>query len=233
MGYAIFLAETVCEGCSGTDAGKAGDILTDGGLSTMRLNKILLTAIIATGAIASPMAQADQCTSSGCGLDVNFSMNIPSVFRFSLGSTTATEEPTVTWSAGTISAANIGTGTDIPSDTIAGPGAGGSGSNNTTQVRYALLSNLAETSVTIAASGGNLTSGANTIPLTEIVSTGTDVTTGSGITMPAAGSSTNVNYPGSGVINEIGYWNYAFDNTTIYPAGTYTGTITYTATSNP
>jgi len=194
----------------------------------MRLNKILLTAIIATGAITSPMVQADQCTSSGCGLNVNFSMNIPSVFRFTLGA--AGTEPTVTWSAGTITAANIGTGTDIASDTVTN---GGAGANGTTQVRYALLSNLNETSVTIAASAGNLTSGGNNIPLTEIISTATTVTTGSGITMPASGSSTNVNYPGGGVINEVGYWNYAFDNTSIYAAGTYTGTITYTATSNP
>jgi len=194
----------------------------------MRINKVILAAIFATGAMASQMVRADQCTTSGCGLDVNFSMNIPSVFRFTLGAAGST--PTVTWSAGTITAVNLGTGADIASDTVTN---GGAGANGTTQVRYALLSNLNETNVTIAASAGNLTSGGNNIPLTEIISTATTVVTGSGIAMPASGGSTNVNYPGSGVINEAGYWNYAFDNTAIYPAGTYTGTITYTATSNP
>ena len=194
----------------------------------MSFKRFLLIAMVLAGAYASQAARADQCTTSGCGLNVNFSMNIPSVFRFTLGA--AGSEPTVTWSAGTITAANIGTGTDIASDTVTN---GGAGSNGTTQVRYALLSNLNQTSVTIAASAGNLTSGGNNIPLTEIISTATTVTTGSGITMPASGGSTNVNYPGSGVINEVGYWNYAFDNTSIYASGTYTGTITYTATSNP
>jgi len=197
----------------------------------MRLSKILFAAIIATGAITSPLAQADQCTSSGCGLNVQFVMNIPSVFRFRLGDIGAT--PQVTWSVGTISAANFGTGADIASSGVTGDSVG----NGTTQLRYLLQSNLAQTSVTIAASAGNLSDGTNTIPLTEIISTATNVTTGSGIAMPVAGSSTNVNYPGNGVINEVGFWNYAFDNTTIYPASAvgvpYQGTITYTATSNP
>lgn len=192
------------------------------------MSKIILAAFIAVAAMASQIARADECTTSGCGLDVNFSMNIPSVFRFTLGA--AGSEPTVTWSAGTITAVNLGTGADIASDTVTN---GGAGANGTTQVRYALLSNLGETNVTIAASAGNLTSGGNNIPLTEVISTATTITTGSGITMPASGGSTNVNYPVSGVINEVGYWNYAFDNTNIYPAGTYAGTITYTATSNP
>lgn len=195
----------------------------------MRISKLILAAIVATGAMASQMVRADQCTTSGCGLNVNFSMNIPSVFRFTLGA--AGSVPTVTWGAGTITAANLGTTTNIPSDTVTN---GGAGSNNTTQVRYALLSNLAGgTSVSIAASAGNLTSGGNTIPLTEIVST-TTAQTGSGIAMPAAGGNTGaLPYPGSGVFNEVGYWNYAFDNQNIYAAGTYTGSITYTATSSP
>jgi hypothetical protein len=148
--------------------------------------------------------------------------------RFSLGATGS--NPTVTWSAGTITSANLGSGTDVNSDTVSN---GGAGANGTNQVRYALLSNLGGTNVTISATGtgGTLTDGGtNTMPYSEIISTPTAVT-GAAVSMPAAGGSTLVGYT-SNLINRVGYWNYAFDNTTVYAAGTYTGSITYTATDD-
>jgi hypothetical protein len=105
--------------------------------------------------------------------------------------------------------------------------------NGTNEVAYRLFSNLGGTNVTISAVGvgGNLTSAGNNMPYSEIISTATG-TTGTAINMPAAGGSTVVT-PTAGLIVRDGRWAYSFDNTTLYPAGTYTGTINYTATHTP
>jgi hypothetical protein len=176
------------------------------------------------------MADSASCIGSTCAagpLSVTFSVTIPGFVRFELGASGS--NPDVQFNTG-VTAANIGTGS-VSADTVVN---GGAGANGTDQVRYAVLSNLGGTNVSVSAagSGAGLLSGANTIPYSEIGST-TTVTTGSGVAMPAAGGSTAIAFPGSGIINEVGYWNYTFGNSAVYPSGTYTGTITYTATHTP
>jgi hypothetical protein len=91
---------------------------------------------------------------------------------------------------------------------------------------------LGGANVQLSAAGvGTLTEGVNTIPYTTIGAT-TTVSDGSGIAMPAAGATTTV-LPTGGIINEAGTWAYTFSNATVYPAGTYAGAITYTATHTP
>jgi hypothetical protein len=203
----------------------------------MRTNKILVATIAALGALASPLTHAGSgtCSTSGCAvgpLGVSFSVSIPAVLRFELG---GAGTPSVTWSAGTITAGVLGDGTNVAADTTTGGAlaVGGPAVNGTNEVAYRLFSNLGGTNVTIGATGvgGNLTSGGNNMPYSEIISTATG-TTGGAINMPAAGGSTPVT-PTGGLIIREGRWAYSFDNTALYPSGTYTGTINYTATHTP
>lgn len=196
----------------------------------MKSKRMVGVVLVGIAAMAPQLALADSgsCTASGCntgGLNVSFSVTIPSVLRFQLGAIGLT--PDVAFGA-TVTAANIGTGV-VSADSV---GNGGPGSNGVDQVYYRLLSNLGGTNVQISAAGvGTLTDGTNTIPYTTIGATTTAVD-GTGIAMPAAGGTTTV-LPTGGLINESGTWAYTFSNATVYPAGTYAGAIAYTATHTP
>jgi hypothetical protein len=181
---------------------------------------------------SSAMADSATCVLSGCSagpLSVTFSVTIPGFVRFELGA--AGTNPDVQFNTG-VTSANIGNATPVSADTVTN---GGAGANGTDQVRYAVLSNLGGTDVTIAAAAGvpagGLTSGGNTIPYTEIGAT-TTASVGAAVAMPAAGGSTSIT-PTGGIINRVGFWNYTFGNSAVYPAGTYTGSIVYTATHTP
>lgn len=199
----------------------------------MKFRHSILAGLAALATTAAPqMALADSasCAAGGCSagpLSVTFSVTIPAFLRFQLGAVGS--NPDVQFNTG-VTAANAGSGTAVSADTVVN---GGTGSNGTDQVLYVLLSNLGGTNVQVSAAGvgAGLVSGTDTIPYSEIGAT-TTVTTGSGLAMPAAGGSTTVT-PSGGVINERGFWNYTFGNASIYPSGTYTGTIQYTATHTP
>jgi len=186
-----------------------------------------LAALAAILAAPGAMADSDTCTGSGCStapIAVDFSITIPAFLRFQLGQDGLV--PEVQFNGG-ITAANVGNGTPIPADTVQNAGSGANGN----QVRYELVSNAGGTDVTISAAGvgSDLTDGSgNTIPYTEIGGSSTGA-----VALPIAGSQTVVPMPAGGVINETGYWAYTFANSTLYPSGTYTGTIRYTATHNP
>lgn len=196
--------------------------------TTMRLLAALAMAVLAA---PSAMAGSDECTGSGCTagpLDVTFSVTIPSFVRFQLGDAVGT--PDVQFNTG-VNTANVGNGTPVSADTVTN---GGAGANGQDQVLYVLLSNAGGTDVTISAAGvgAGLTSpGGDTIPYSEIESTTTAVT-GAAVDMPPEGGSTAV-APTAGLVDREGYWNYTFGNSALYPGGTYTGTIEYTATHNP
>ncbi len=192
------------------------------------VKNLLLVVLGAIGMVANQAALADQascaaapCDTSATPLSVNFSINIPAFLRFQVGETAATS-PSVQWNAGTITAANIGTG-NVNADTVLNGGLGGP-----TLVDYALVSNLSTNNATVTATGtaAAFVSGGNSIPYTDVNAT-TAATTGAGIALPVPGSATSV-VPTSGVINEAGTWQYYYVNNAIYPAGTYTGTINYT-----
>ena len=196
------------------------------------VKKFLLIALGALGAAANQTALADQatCGTTPCSagpLSVNFSIIIPPVLRFQIGETAATS-PNVQWTAGNITSANIGTG-PVNADTVSNGGVGGP-----TLVDYALMSNLSSNDATITASAvgtlNGLTPG-NTIPNTDITAQSNSTNAWAAVPMPVAGTTTTVT-PSSGVINAAGTWQYQFANSAIYPADTYTGTITYTVSQN-
>lgn len=187
--------------------------------------KLLFVALGALGAAANQATLADQatCTGAGCttaNLPVNFSITIPAFLRLQVGAVGLT--PSVSWNTA-VTAANIGTGVvNADASTNGGAGVG--------QVAYALVSNISTSNATVTATGtaAAFISGANSIPYTDVGATVTP-TTGTGVALPVPGSPTTVT-PASGIINEAGIWTYTYANNTIYPSGTYTGTINYTAT---
>lgn len=191
----------------------------------------LFTLFVSTSSV---MADSATCTGSACSagpLSVTFSVTIPGFLRFQLG-TTGTN-PDVQFNTG-VTAANAGNGTPVSADTVVN---GGAGANGTDQVSYAILSNLGGTNVTLSAAAGapaaGLTSaGGDTIPYTEIGATAT-ASIGAAVAMPAAGGSTVIPMPVSGIVNNSGFWNYTFGNSAVYPSGTYAGSIVYTATHTP
>ena len=81
--------------------------------------------------------------------------------------------------------------------------------------------------LTAATGAPNLVSGANTMPWTTLTASSP---TGS-ITAPPFNSGSTVLTPSGGVVNQSGSWRYTWTNppSTVYAAGTYAGTVTYTA----
>lgn len=195
----------------------------------MSLIKKMIGAALASAAVAAPYcvhADTVECTASpptGCttpGVNVTVKVTIPAVLRFELGA--ATGSPEVRFN--NITPLNLGDGSTLSADSGTNTG------NADATVTYRLVSTMTANDVTIAATGTTVSGlGTAAMPWNKIV-TGTG-TTGA-VAMPAVGSSSTVS-PGGTVIDESGVWEYAYVNDTIPPAGTYEGTITYTATQNP
>jgi len=92
------------------------------------------------------------------------------------------------------------------------------------------VSNISTNNATITATGSAaaFTSGGNSIPYTDVNATAASTNAWAAVAMPVPGTPTNVT-PASGIIDAAGTWAYYYVNNTMYPAGTYTGTINYTA----
>jgi hypothetical protein len=191
------------------------------------LKKLLWVALSVVGVAANQAALADQatCNTAGCTtapvLPVNFTIVIPSVLRLQVGAVGVAAA--VNWNTA-VTAANIGSGTALNADTVTNGGGGG------TLVSYALVSNISNNNATITAtgSGAGLVSGGNTIPFTDIGASVNPIL-GAAVALPVPGTPTSV-APTAGVILRTGTWQYTYANTTVFPAGSYAGTINYTAT---
>jgi len=187
--------------------------------------KLLWVGLSVMGLAANQGALADQatCNAAGCttaNLPVNFTIVIPAFLRLQVGAVGAAAS--VQWNTA-VTSANIGTGNVSP-DTVTNGGAGAG------LVAYALVSNISTNNATITATGSAAAflSGANQIPYTDVNETAVGIT-GAAVALPVPGTPTTV-APTAGVINRAGTWAYYYVNNTIYPSGTYTGTINYTAT---
>ena len=204
----------------------------------MKLNKILLTGLLATlfgtglATSGSALAASNSCTGSPCttpGVPLDFQIIIPQFVRLRIGAPASTDSivfdmtttPDLVGDGSTV----IGTGGDV--------GAG--------EVNVRVMANDAALSVRVdaATSGGG--SGIDCVgpgscaPLTDFINWDEiDVTpNGCTVTPPAlnnAGSGT-ANYPAAAPVKENCTWTYTYLNTTVPFDGTYAGTVTYTATS--
>ncbi|HYA38808.1 MAG TPA: hypothetical protein VEI74_11130 [Candidatus Methylomirabilis sp.] len=188
--------------------------------------KLLWIGLSVIGVTANQGALADQatCNTAGCttaNLPVNFTIVIPTVLRLQVGAVGAAAA--VNWNAA-VTAANLGNGTALNADAVTNGGAAG------TLVAYALVSNISANNATITATGvgAGLVSGGNTIPYTAIGATVNPII-GAAVALPVPGTPTVV-APAAGVILRTGTWQYTYANAAVFPAGSYTGTINYTAT---
>ncbi|HIP67734.1 MAG TPA: hypothetical protein EYH06_03990 [Chromatiales bacterium] len=181
----------------------------------MKLNKLFTASLLAAAIAAPQMAAADsQLAFGGTGTTaqghLDFRIIIPDFVFFQIGSAGATIDR-VEYNLG---ATQPGSG-----GPFAATGGTGDGADGAVTVR--LITNAAN--VSIGATGGNLTSGADTIPFADI--TAADSGT---ITVPDFGATVNV-APGAFSLTDT--WTYTYDNSTVYNAGTYDGQATYTVTT--
>lgn len=127
-------------------------------------------------------------------------------------------------------AANIGDGTDIQA-------AGGDAGPGQVNVRVASNTGLITIAPTNSSGGAGLGDGfGNFIPYTEFLET----TSNGGLPTPnltdAGGTTVSVALTGVAITNQTAIWDYDYDNTAVYPDGTYGGAVnggrvTYTASS--
>lgn len=196
------------------------------------LKKYLITSILAVLVGLPQAATAESNSVSGASPSttarLDFRITIPGVLRFRVG-TAGTGNVDIIDFAPPV--ATLGDGTDTQ-------GTGGDLGNGVVTVD--LFSNAGQ--VTITESNNSLGAGldngsGDTIPYTEIVTTSSDAANFAAPALSDAGGGTSQPIPTSGnnkVTNRTESWSYAYDNTTVYPAGTYGtelngGRVTYTA----
>jgi hypothetical protein len=192
----------------------------------VKRNLLLKTALAL--AIASPlMASAESQLTTGGGSAVarlNLEVVIPSVLFLGVGtgsdltneSNTTIDTLTFDYTANAEQVGIAGSPAANIYDTGGFPGNG--------QIPVRVFGNNGQ--VTIRADNPpNLVNGADTIPFTEmsVVSNNTN--------LPAPGFSGGTSQPllAGRVTNQSAFWTYSYGNSTAPAAGTYTGTVTYTA----
>ena len=181
----------------------------------MKLTKLLLTMMV-SGSLALPqMGAADsQLSFGGAGTtaaaNLDFQIIIPNFVFFQVGTLGSVDQVEYDMSLGP----QPGSGGPIAANGGIGDGADGS-----------LTVNLATnaTNVSIGATGGTLAGATANIPFAEITASGTGT-----IPVPDFGATISPFAPGLLALTDT--WSYTYDNTAIYPADTYTGTVIYTVT---
>jgi hypothetical protein len=184
----------------------------------MTLRKLTLASVTAAALTLPLVASADSDLALGAAgttaaqAQLNFQIVIPTFVYFQVGTAGAGNVDTVNFD---LVAAN-----EEPGSTNPVAGAAGSGA-----VGVTLRTNAA--SIRISASSTNLDDGlGNLIPIAEV--TAAD---GGTITVPDFGTDTGLLAPAG--VSSSDTWTFTYDNTNVYPAGTYgaagTGIVTYTA----
>lgn len=189
----------------------------------MSIKKLALAASAVIAAVAPLSVQAESNLATGGGAlsasaRVNFSIVIPRFLFLQVGT------GTLLANVGTIDTISFAPAVGAIGNATPVAGTGGNLTGGAVTVR--ILGNTG--AVTLGAIGTTaLNNGSgDTIPWTQI---GTAVT--GGATHPAIDGAT-VPFPATGnVVNVAGTWTYTYLNTITPAAGTFTGQVTYTATS--
>lgn len=170
-------------------------------------------------------AQAESNVTTGAGsisasARVNFSITIPRFIFLQVGTgTLLAANATIDTISFTPAVAVVGNGTAVAA--TAGSGNLGNGG-----VTVRVIGNAGNVTLAATAPLTGLTSGANTIPWTQIA---TAIT--SSATHPTINGANAVFTAASNVVNVNGTWIYSYVNTVTPAAGTYTGQVLYTATT--
>jgi hypothetical protein len=176
---------------------------------------LMLCATAPVALAASNFATGNSGTLT-TSVNLNFSITIPRFISLRVGSAasvnTLTYAPTVN---------------DLLNSSGVLPSGGDTGAGNTDVTVRVVGNGGSNVTLTAVTSAPNLVSGGNTIPWTTLTASSP---TGA-ITAPPFNSGSTVLTPSGGVVNQSGSWRYTWTNpaNTVYPAGTYTGTVTYTA----
>jgi len=182
-----------------------------------RLVRVLATAL-ALAPCANALAGSNFATGAGSlstSVNLQFQITIPRFVYLRVGSAsgvnTLSYAPTVAQMVN--SSAVLGTGGDT-----------GSGNSDLT---VQVVGNAGNVTLTATTTAPALTSGGNTMPWSTLSATSP---TGS-ITAPPFNSGSSVLTASGGVVNQSGTWRYAWTRpvASVYAAGTYTGTVTFTA----
>jgi hypothetical protein len=195
--------------------------------------KKLAVAVAVVGAMTSGSAMAASGTDAAGPYSVANNLDlrivIPAFLYFRVGTDSATIDR-ITFSP---TVANLGNSTPVVG--TGGDAAGGSGANVTARGNNGQIT----IGTTVTGGGSGMGTGTPTdgfIAYTEIGTTSTDAANFPAPALANAGIA-NVNVAlgggaaGAGkVTNRTAVWTYSYANTTVPSAGTYNGTVTYTAT---
>ncbi len=194
--------------------------------------QLVTTVLLATsglpGTLMAESNSVNGATPLSAAARLDFQINIPGILRFRVGS----DAGTIDLVQFTPTAANLGDDSDIA-------GAGGDLSGG--EVTVDLFSNAGQITITPTNSGtAGLENGlGDTISYDEIITTSSDDAVLPVPVLSDAGGTTSQPPPTSGlrVTNLTESWTYSYDNTAVYPEGTYGGIntqggrVTYTAAS--
>ncbi|WP_374601884.1 hypothetical protein [Arenimonas sp.] len=172
---------------------------------------LALTGVAALGLIAMTPALADSDfatnSTTGASADLNFEVVIPEFISFQVGSSGTT----VDLVQFNVPAADVG-----DQNPVSRSNAGGAA------IPVTLLSNVGNLAINAVGSTG----GTNDIDWDQITASSSDV---AALPAPQVNGSTGVTADADGVIDASADWTFVYDNTNVVGAGTYTGTVTYTA----
>ncbi|GAB2494678.1 hypothetical protein [Arenimonas alkanexedens] len=177
---------------------------------------LALTSLASLGLIAvtPAFAESDFATGNGAlttSADLQFQVIIPRFISFRVGTAGATVD-SVDF---TVAAANVGTGTAVARTNAAGA-----------PISVSLLSNVGDVNLSAAGSGTGLVLGGVTIPWAQISGTSSNAAQ---FPVPGIGAAATSLTAANGVIARSADWTFQYANANTYAAGTYVGTVTYTA----
>lgn len=173
-------------------------------------------AALGLTAMAPAFAESDFQTGNGAltaNADLDFRVVIPQFISFRVGTAGAGNVDLVEFS---VNAADVGNGV-----AVGRTNAGGAA------IPVALLSNVGNVNLSATGSGAGLTDGVNTLPWSVISGTSSDA---ANFPVPGIGAAaTTLIAAGTGVIDRTADWSFEYSNASVVGAGTYEGTVTYTA----
>lgn len=195
-------------------------------MKTVRsIRGLALAGVASLGLIAMTPALADSEFDTGNGTltataDLDFQIVIPRFLYLQVGAPGSTETLVTFDLSGVSSIADvdsqIGSGSPVDGDVTVG-------------VR--LVSNAGDIELEATGSGTGLTNGSETIAWSQITGTAADGTGAGGLDVPTIGAPAVTITASSGVVNRDDTWSFDYLNDNLVAGGTYTGTVTYTATA--
>lgn len=193
------------------------------------MKKLALVSVLALSSLLGATAHAESSLVVGSGsaiADLKFKVVIPRVLFLGVGTGAATlvassAKDTLSFDYST-NAATIGTG--VPAASITNDSSGAFAGS---VVPVKVFGNGGQITLTTTNPSDLTNTSGDTIPFSQISA----ITSVAGLPVPAlsGGTSAPVLTTGTKVTNQSANWTFAYANTVTPAAGTYTGTVTYTA----